>query len=245
MLFRSRPPCTGSFYTGRGQFGFKPLYISYVTRDPCTESSTAVPASSTEPCHSNVPSSYPVPSSSHPGHSSYPTSLHGPTSASSAPDSCTGPEPSSSTPETVRDLQPEQPPTYHHWDRPLKLEPQKQLWQSLQVPEPGVRGQWTAADIGKKAAILREPLPRGRTLLNNWEEERATQHLDQVPRSHDGSESFFFRYGHQGLLTMQPQSPMSSITSHKDSYPIPRHVCQPLRGKREAMMEILLHQQIW
>ncbi|XP_035313375.1 sperm-associated antigen 8 isoform X1, partial [Cricetulus griseus] len=60
----------------------------------------------------------------------------------------------------------------------------------------------------------------------------------------DGSESYFFRHGHQGLLTMQLQSPMSSSTVQKDSYGPPTKAYQPLRGKREAMLEMLLHHQI-
>lgn len=60
--------------------------------------------------------------------------------------------------------------------------------------------------------------------------QRATNHLDQVPSLHDGSESFFFRHGHLGLLTLHPQSPMSSSTTHKDSFPPPANLHQPLRG---------------
>ncbi|KAG8505998.1 Sperm-associated antigen 8, partial [Galemys pyrenaicus] len=73
---------------------------------------------------------------------------------------------------------------------------------------------------------------------------RATNHLDQVPSMQDGSESYFFRHGHQGLLTLQSQSPMSFSTTHKDSYQFPRNHHQPIRGKREAMLEMLLHHQI-
>ncbi|EDL98762.1 sperm associated antigen 8, partial [Rattus norvegicus] len=37
---------------------------------------------------------------------------------------------------------------------------------------------------------------------------------------------------------------MPSSTTQKDSYQLPRHTCYPLRGKREAMLEILLQHQI-
>ncbi|XP_012576903.1 PREDICTED: sperm-associated antigen 8 isoform X2 [Condylura cristata] len=60
----------------------------------------------------------------------------------------------------------------------------------------------------------------------------------------DGSESYFFRHGHQGLLTLQLQSPMSFSTTQKDSYQFPRKHHQPVRGKREATLELLLHHQI-
>ena len=52
----------------------------------------------------------------------------------------------------------------------------------------------------------------------------------------DGSESFFFRHGHRGLLTLQPQSPMSSCTTQKDSYQPPTSHCQPIRGMKHERM---------
>ncbi|XP_069432309.1 sperm-associated antigen 8 isoform X2 [Ovis canadensis] len=125
-----------------------------------------------------------------------------------------------------------------HW------EPQKQSWKFLKVSEPGARGLWKPPDIEGKSTVLSETLPRGQCLLYNWEEERATNYLDQVPVMQDGSESFFFRHGHRGLLTLQPQSPMSSCTTQKDSYQPPTSHCQPIRGKREAILEMLLRQQI-
>ncbi|XP_017907643.1 PREDICTED: sperm-associated antigen 8 isoform X2 [Capra hircus] len=125
-----------------------------------------------------------------------------------------------------------------HW------EPQKQSWKFLKVSEPGARGLWKPPEVEGKSTVLSETLPRGQCLLYNWEEERATNYLDQVPVMQDGSESFFFRHGHRGLLTLQPQSPMSSCTTQKDSYQPPTSHCQPIRGKREAILEMLLRQQI-
>ncbi|KAL1288011.1 SPAG8 [Ovibos moschatus] len=125
-----------------------------------------------------------------------------------------------------------------HW------EPQKQSWKFLKVSEPGARGLWKPPEVERKSTALSETLPRGQCLLYNWEEERATNYLDQVPVMQDGSESFFFRHGHWGLLTLQPQSPMSSCTTQKDSYQPPTSHCQPIRGKREAILEMLLRQQI-
>ncbi|XP_068830715.1 sperm-associated antigen 8 isoform X3 [Capricornis sumatraensis] len=65
---------------------------------------------------------------------------------------------------------------------------------------------------------------------STWGLQRATNYLDQVPVMQDGSESFFFRHGHRGLLTLQPQSPMSSCTTQKDSYQPPTSHCQPIRA---------------
>ncbi|CAK7293333.1 Sperm-associated antigen 8 [Vulpes lagopus] len=109
---------------------------------------------------------------------------------------------------------------------------------------PGAQGQQKTPQVEEKCKVLNETLPRGHCLLFNWEEERATNHLDQVPSMQDGSESFFFRHGHQGLLTMQLPSPMSFSTTQKDSYQPPRNYYPPIRGKREAMLEMLLHHQI-
>lgn len=71
---------------------------------------------------------------------------------------------------------------------------------------------------------------RRELIVTEWGPQRATNQLDQIPPLQDGSESYFFRHGHHGLLTMQPQLPMSSSTTQKDSYQFPRHACQPLRG---------------
>ena len=71
---------------------------------------------------------------------------------------------------------------------------------------------------------------------STWGLQRATNYLDQVPVMQDGSESFFFRHGHRGLLTLQPQSPMSSCTTQKDSYQPPTSHCQPIRGMKHERM---------
>lgn len=52
----------------------------------------------------------------------------------------------------------------------------------------------------------------------------------------DGSESFHFRHGHQGLLTLQLQARMPHSTTQKDSYQPPEDRFQPMRGvKHEGM----------
>ncbi|XP_037599608.1 sperm-associated antigen 8 isoform X3 [Cebus imitator] len=175
----------------------------------------------------------PAGSGSHPG----PTSGPGP---GTGPDS----EFSPCSPSAFRNLT-DLVPSDTSWSQQCPWKPQKQpSWEFLQVLEPGARGLWKPPDVKGKPTDLYETLPRGQCLLYNWEEERAANHLDQVPSMQDGSESFFFRHGHQGLLTMQLKSPMPSSTTQKDSYQPPENIYWPLRGKREAMLEMLLHHQI-
>ncbi|XP_038598405.1 sperm-associated antigen 8 [Tachyglossus aculeatus] len=84
---------------------------------------------------------------------------------------------------------------------------------------------------------------RGRCLISNWQEERATSELDGVPSPQNGSEGFYFRHGHPGLLTLQLPCPMSSSTTHRDSFQPPRQDCRPMRGQREAMLGLLFYHQ--
>ncbi|XP_042307539.1 sperm-associated antigen 8 [Sceloporus undulatus] len=85
--------------------------------------------------------------------------------------------------------------------------------------------------------------PRGKCLLDNWQEERATNPLDQVPCPEMGTESYVFRGGHRGLLTLQAQAGLASATTTKEAFQTPRRTGLPVRGKREAMMEWLLYQK--
>uniref|UniRef100_A0A8C3VY29 Sperm associated antigen 8 n=1 Tax=Catagonus wagneri TaxID=51154 RepID=A0A8C3VY29_9CETA len=250
---------------GHGRLGFEPVSVSrfaqnsYTTNDPGS-SNGPVPGSSSDP----VPgaSSDPVPGASSgpvPGSSSGPGSGSGPgpgggsgggTGPGPASDSRHSPgcghDPrfSSSAPPGFRNPRADLVPNYASGSHDSHWEPQKQPWKFLQVSEPGTRGHWKPSEVERKSKVPNETLPRGQCLLYNWEEERATNHLDQVPSMQDGSESFFFRHGHRGLLTLQPQSPMSSRTTQKDSYLPPRNHYQPIRGKREAMLEMLLRHQI-
>ncbi|XP_032095907.1 sperm-associated antigen 8 isoform X2 [Sapajus apella] len=176
----------------------------------------------------------PAGSGSHPGPTSGPAPGTGPDS-----------ELSPCTPSAFRNLMTDLVPSDTSWSQQCPWKPQKQpSWEFLQVLEPGARGLWKPPDVKGKPTDLYETLPRGQCLLYNWEEERAANHLDQVPSMQDGSESFFFRHGHRGLLTMQLKSPMPSSTTQKDSYQPPENIYWPLRGKREAMLEMLLHHQI-
>ncbi|XP_045418800.1 sperm-associated antigen 8 [Lemur catta] len=256
-----REPQAGPSFThkiGHGSLGFEPTHVSCITGDPCTttdlnsipslvpgSSSAPVPGSSSGPGHGSVFGSG---SDSGPGRGSVPGSGSGPgpgPASRPGPGTSPGPERSPCTPSRFGNLTADLIPDYTCWSHHCHWEPQKQPpWEFLQVSEPGARGLWKPSEVKGKPKVFCEMLPRGQCLLHNWEEERATNHLDQVPRMQDGSESYFFRHGHQGLLTMQLQSPMPSSTTQKDSYQPPGNPHRPLRGKREAMLEMLLHHQI-
>ncbi|XP_058550941.1 sperm-associated antigen 8 isoform X1 [Neofelis nebulosa] len=233
-------PCTEASFThsiGHGKLGIEPIYVSHIAQDPCTtkdlsSSPGPVLGSSSGPCHGS-------------DQDTGPDSGPGP-----ATDSGPGPgcghdrEPSRHNLPSFRTPHADMVPNYASWNHYCHWEPRKQPWKFLQVSEPGARGHWKTPEVEGKCKVPNETLPRGHSLLYNWEEERATNHLDQVPSMQDGSESFFFRHGHQGLLTLQLQSPMSFSTTQKDSYQPPRNCYQPTRGKREAMLEMLLRHQI-
>ncbi|CAM5072640.1 unnamed protein product, partial [Natator depressus] len=70
---------------------------------------------------------------------------------------------------------------------------------------------------------------RGKCLVHNWQEERATNELDQVPSPEVGSEGFFYRHGHRGLLTLQLLAQLADSTTMKDSYRSPRRTGLPGR----------------
>ncbi|XP_044242753.2 sperm-associated antigen 8 [Ursus arctos] len=233
-------PCPGASFThktGHRTLDFEPVHVSRFTQDPCTtkdlsSSPGPVPGSSSGPGHGSGPGC-------DSGQGTGPATDSGP-----SPDGGHDPELSPYNLPSFRNLGTELVPNYASWNHYCHREPQKQPWKFLQVSEPSARGQWKTPQAEGKCRDLNETLPRGHCLLYNWEEERATNHLDQVPSMQDGSESFFFRHGHQGLLTLQLQSPMSFSTTQKDSYQPSRNYYQPIRGKREAMLEMFLHHQI-
>nr|XP_012625451.1 sperm-associated antigen 8 isoform X3 [Microcebus murinus] len=220
---------------GHGSIRFEPNYVSSIMEDPYTtadlnSTSSLVPGSSSSP----VPGS-----SSDAGCGSVPDSGFGAgPGPASGPGPGPGPELSPCTPSRFGNLTADYTCLSHSCQK-------QQPWEFLQVSEPGARGLWKPWEVKGKPKVFCEMLPRGQCLLHNWEEERATNHLDQVPSMQDGSESYFFRHGHQGLLTMQLPSPMPSSTTQKDSYQPPGKPYQPLRGKREAVLEMLLYHQIW
>ncbi|XP_062825489.1 sperm-associated antigen 8, partial [Anolis carolinensis] len=84
----------------------------------------------------------------------------------------------------------------------------------------------------------REEMPPG-----NWQEERATNALDEVPSPEMGSEGFFFRHGHRGLLSLRFGAGMPSSTTTHDAFRTPQRTGLPVRGQREAMLEWILYQK--
>ncbi|XP_071586638.1 uncharacterized protein [Heliangelus exortis] len=90
----------------------------------------------------------------------------------------------------------------------------------------------------------RKTVPRGSCLIHNWQEERATNHLDFVPDQEEGSEGFIFRHGHRGLLVPQsPPWPTTPISTMKDHYRPPHSVLMLGQGQREAAMQSVLYQK--
>ncbi|KAM7074306.1 sperm-associated antigen 8-like [Ciconia maguari] len=86
-------------------------------------------------------------------------------------------------------------------------------------------------------------VPRGSCLIHNWQEERATNHLDPVPGWEPGSEGFTYRHGHHGLLVHQPPFWPTDSTTTKDTYRPPHRALLLGRGQRETMLESMLYQK--
>ncbi|NXT87575.1 SPAG8 protein, partial [Anhinga rufa] len=76
-------------------------------------------------------------------------------------------------------------------------------------------------------------VPRGSCLIHNWQEERATNHLDLVLGQEPGGKSFMHRHGHHGLLVHQPLSSPTDSTTTKDTYRPPHRVLLLGRGEFE------------
>nr|XP_013808816.1 PREDICTED: sperm-associated antigen 8 [Apteryx mantelli mantelli] len=104
-------------------------------------------------------------------------------------------------------------------------------------------GQTLPVPVRTPAEQPSQPAPRGSCLIRNWQEERATNDLDHVPRPELGSEGFFYRHGHRGLLTHQLLSQLADSTTMKDAYRQPWRTALPARGQREAVLEFMLYQK--
>ncbi|KAF1615518.1 UNVERIFIED_CONTAM: Sperm-associated antigen 8, partial [Eudyptes pachyrhynchus] len=76
-------------------------------------------------------------------------------------------------------------------------------------------------------------VPRGSCLIHNWQEERATNHLDPVPGREPGSEGFTHRHGHHGLRVHQQLSRPTNSTTTKDTYRPPHRALLLGRGEAE------------
>ncbi|NXS42656.1 SPAG8 protein, partial [Balaeniceps rex] len=85
-----------------------------------------------------------------------------------------------------------------------------------------------------------QSVPRGSCLIHNWQEERATNHLDPVPGQELGSEGFTHRHGHHGLLVDQLLSQPTDSTTMKDAYRPPHRgtlLQVPARGGGDPRAE--------
>ncbi|NXG66259.1 SPAG8 protein, partial [Hemiprocne comata] len=78
---------------------------------------------------------------------------------------------------------------------------------------------------------------RGSCLIHNWQEERATNHLDLMPDQEPGNEGFTHRHGHHGLLIQQSLSWPTNTTTMKDDYHPPHHVQLLGQGEDEPPPE--------
>ncbi|NWS47676.1 SPAG8 protein, partial [Probosciger aterrimus] len=85
-------------------------------------------------------------------------------------------------------------------------------------------------------------VPRGRCLIHNWQEERATNHLDIVPGQEQGSEGFIHRHGHPKLL-YHCHLPGPNNSTTMDTYRPPYSVLMQGQGRREAMLKAMLYQK--
>ncbi|XP_061218008.1 sperm-associated antigen 8 isoform X2 [Neopsephotus bourkii] len=82
--------------------------------------------------------------------------------------------------------------------------------------------------------------PRGRCLIHNWQEERATNHLDIVQGQEQGSEGFIHRHGHPRLL-YHHHLPGPNNSTTMDTYCLPHSVLMPGQGQREATLKAMLY----
>ncbi|XP_052526257.1 sperm-associated antigen 8 [Tympanuchus pallidicinctus] len=93
------------------------------------------------------------------------------------------------------------------------------------------------------AEQLRRNMPRGTCLIHNWQEERATNHLDYVVPLELGSEGFIYRHGHRGLLAPLHAPVSLPCSTTKDAFRPPHRIPLLAQGQREAMLERMLYQK--
>ncbi|XP_037230069.1 sperm-associated antigen 8 [Falco rusticolus] len=75
---------------------------------------------------------------------------------------------------------------------------------------------------------------RGSCLIRNWQEEKATNHLDLTPGQQPGSEASTHWHGHHGLLVHQ-SSRSTDSTTMKDTYRLPHRARLLGRGEAEPL----------
>uniref|UniRef100_A0A8B9EX28 Sperm-associated antigen 8 n=1 Tax=Amazona collaria TaxID=241587 RepID=A0A8B9EX28_9PSIT len=85
-------------------------------------------------------------------------------------------------------------------------------------------------------------VPRGRCLIHNWQEERATNHLDIVQGKEQGSEGFIYRHGHPRLL-YHHHLPGPNNSTTMDTYRPPHSVLMPGQGEAEPLQGLLCRRE--
>ncbi|XP_022600119.1 sperm-associated antigen 8 [Seriola dumerili] len=79
----------------------------------------------------------------------------------------------------------------------------------------------------------------GKCLLHNWTEERAVAALDN-----EETKTQIQRHGHRGILTMDQESKMETVTTLKAAYVLPKGPGVRLKGIRGELLEKHIAQMI-
>merc|ERR1711976_557833 len=59
---------------------------------------------------------------------------------------------------------------------------------------------------------------KGKTLLENWVEDRAVEDIDPTNLGDAKSSAQVYKDGHKGLLTIEQEQPLDGLTTYKHSY---------------------------
>lgn len=98
----------------------------------------------------------------------------------------------------------------------------------------------------------RIPNANGQVLIENWVEERATEHIDHRAQQQDKNQSTSQSYSspttkktaHTALLTQQYQNPLDSVTTYRDDYYKFGPFEQVEQGARRKRLEHELTRQV-
>jgi len=94
----------------------------------------------------------------------------------------------------------------------------------------------------------RIPNANGQVLIENWVEERATEHLDhrleQQNSDQQASPSTTKKTSHTALLTPQYQAPLNNVTTYRDDYYKFGPFEQKEQGARRKLLEHALTREV-
>merc|ERR1711976_529442 len=85
---------------------------------------------------------------------------------------------------------------------------------------------------------------KGKTLLENWVEERAVEDLDPTSLGEATSSAQLYKDGHHGLLTINTDESVDGRTTYKTSYKPPTGPNVGTRGRRDQMLEQALYEKV-